>query len=62
MPRKPATPTPDKPPRRPPRRPTRTPPATPGNPRLSEDQRWQHTVRFNWDNGGRRGGGKSGRK
>lgn len=33
----------------------RTPlPAT--NPRQTEDQRWQRTVRFNWDKGGSQGG------
>lgn len=30
--------------------------------RQTEDQRWQRTVRFNWDNGGKRGGNKDGRK
>ena len=26
------------------------------NPRQAEDQRWQRTVRFNWDKGGSQGG------
>ena len=30
--------------------------------RQTEDRRWQRTVRFNWDNGGKRGGNKDGRK
>ncbi|MBI2306547.1 MAG: hypothetical protein HYU78_04520 [Rhodocyclales bacterium] len=30
------------------------PPAA--NPRQAEDQRWQRTVRFNWDKGGSQGG------
>jgi hypothetical protein len=37
------------------------PPPAP-NPRQAEDLRWQRTVRFNWDNGGKRGGNKDGRK
>jgi hypothetical protein len=37
-------------------------PAPAANPRQAEDQRWQRTVRFNWDNGGKRGGNKDGRK
>ena len=28
------------------------------NPRPTQDQRWQRTVRFNWDKGGSRGGRK----
>ncbi len=32
------------------------------NARQAEDLRWQRTVRFNWDNGGKRGGSKDGRK
>ena len=35
---------------------------TPPNPRQTEDLRWQRTVRFNWDNCGKRGGNKDGRK
>jgi hypothetical protein len=38
-----------------------TPPPAP-NPRQAEDLRWQRTVRFNWDNGGKRGSNKDGRK
>ena len=26
------------------------------------DRRWQRNVRFNWDNGGRKGGGHGGRR
>jgi hypothetical protein len=31
------------------------------NPLRQADLRWQRTVRYGWDNGGRSGGGKSGR-
>ena len=41
--------------------PSRTP-APAENLRLSQDQRWQRTVHCNWDNGGKRGGNKDGRK
>lgn len=37
-------------------------PTPAANPRQAEDQRWQRTVRFNWDNGGKRGSNKDGRK
>ncbi len=53
MTRKPAPPSPDGTPRRP----ARTPPPA-GNPRFAQDQRWQRTVRFNWDKGGSKGGRK----
>jgi hypothetical protein len=54
MPTKPKAPVPPTP------KPQSPPPAP--NPRQAEDLRWQRTVRFNWDNGGKRGGNKDGRK
>ena len=53
MPRKPASPAPGKSPR-----PPASTPAPATNPRLLQDQRWQRTVRFNWDKGGSKGGRK----
>lgn len=43
-------------PKSPPPKPAKpvAPPAA--NPRQAEDQRWQRTVRFNWDKGGSQGG------
>ena len=40
-------------------------PATPAhapNPRRESSLRWQRSVRFAWDNGGRKGGGHGGRR
>lgn len=45
----------------PPKKPS-GPPPTPAAPGQTEDQRWQRTVRFNWDNSGKRGGNKDGRR
>ncbi|MFC5300527.1 hypothetical protein [Azospira restricta] len=39
-----------------PPKPAKQPPPQDLNPRPSEDQRWQRTVRFNWDKGGSQGG------
>ena len=32
------------------------------NPLRQSDLRWQRSVRFNWDNGGHKGGGHGGRR
>ena len=32
--------------------------SVPARPRQTQDQRWQRTVRFNWDKGGSKGGRK----
>ncbi|HEX5801727.1 MAG TPA: hypothetical protein VFY24_01785 [Azospira sp.] len=47
---KPKSPTP------PTAKPAKRAPLPIANPRQAEDQRWQRTVRFNWDKGGSQGG------